>query len=85
MEREERERHNVKNRRRAKYEADYDHPEGPMPNSDRQPRSQIVAAARDDDAAQVGDTDDDMAITAFPTLASRLRSVAYPDNYKPNI
>jgi hypothetical protein len=26
-----------------------------------------------------------MAITAFPTLAPRLRSVAYPNNFKPNI
>jgi hypothetical protein len=41
-----------------------------------------VAAAQDDIAAQVGD---DMAITAFPALAPRLRSVSYPDNFKPNI
>jgi hypothetical protein len=26
-----------------------------------------------------------MAITAFPALAPRLQSVAYPDNFKPNI
>jgi hypothetical protein len=26
-----------------------------------------------------------MAITAFPALAPHLRSVAYPDNLKPNI
>jgi hypothetical protein len=26
-----------------------------------------------------------MAITAFPALAPHLRSVAYPDNFKPNI
>jgi hypothetical protein len=26
-----------------------------------------------------------MAITTFPTLSSRFRSVAYPDNFKPNI
>jgi hypothetical protein len=32
-----------------------------------------------------GDSGDDMAITAFPTLVPRLRSVAYPDNFKPNI
>jgi hypothetical protein len=44
-----------------------------------------VATAREDDAAQVGDSGDDMAITAFPALAPRLRSVAYPDNFKPNI
>jgi hypothetical protein len=44
-----------------------------------------VAAARDDDAAQVGDSGDDMAITGFPALAPRLRSVAYADNFKPNI
>jgi hypothetical protein len=44
-----------------------------------------VAAAQDDVATQVGDNDDDMAITAFPALAPHLRSVAYPDNFKPNI
>jgi hypothetical protein len=44
-----------------------------------------VAAARDDDVVQVGDSGDDMAITAFPALAPRLRSVAYPDNFNPNI
>jgi hypothetical protein len=82
MEREEHDRHDAKNRRRAQYEADYGHPEGPVPNPDRQPRSQVVAPAQDDGAAQVGD---DMAITTFPTLAPRLRSVAYPDNFKPNI
>jgi hypothetical protein len=26
-----------------------------------------------------------MAITVFPALAPRLRSVTYPDNFKPNI
>jgi hypothetical protein len=85
MEREERERHNVENRQCAQYEAEHGHPEGPVCNPDRQPRSQVVAAARDDDAAQVGDSGDDMAIAAFPALAPRLRSVAYPDNFKPNI
>jgi hypothetical protein len=85
MEHEERERHDVENQWRAQYEADYGHPEGPVPNPDRQPRSQILAAARDNDAAQVGDTGDDMAITAFPALVPHLRSVAYPDNFKPNI
>jgi hypothetical protein len=44
-----------------------------------------VAIARDDDAAQVGNSDDDMAITTFLALASHLRSVAYPNNFKPNI
>jgi hypothetical protein len=44
-----------------------------------------MAAAWDDDAAQVGDSGDDMAITAFLALAPRLRSVSYPDNFKPNI
>jgi hypothetical protein len=44
-----------------------------------------VATAQDNDATQVGDSGDDMAITAFPALAPRLRSVAYPDNFKPNI
>jgi hypothetical protein len=39
-----------------------------------------MATARDDDAAQVGDSDDNMAITAFPALAPRLRSVTYHDN-----
>jgi hypothetical protein len=32
MEREERDRHNVESRRRAQYEADYDHPKGPVAN-----------------------------------------------------
>jgi hypothetical protein len=85
MEREERERHDVENRRRAQYEKDYGHPEGPVRNPARQPRSEVVAAAQDDDAAQVGDSGDDMTLTAFPALAPRLRSVAYPDNFKPNI
>jgi hypothetical protein len=85
MEREERERHDVENRRQAQYEADYSHPEGPVPNPDHHPRSQIAAAAQDDVAVQVVDNDNDMAITAFPALAPRLRSVAYPDNFKPNI
>jgi hypothetical protein len=85
MEREDRNRHDVENRRCAQYEVDYGHPEGPIPNLDRQPRSQIVAPTQDDGAAQVGDNDDDMAVTAFPALAPRLRSVAYPDNFKPNI
>jgi hypothetical protein len=85
MEREERERHDVENRQRALYLANYDHPEGLVANPDRQPRSHIMAAARDDDAAQVGDRGGDMAITAFPALVPRLRSVAYTDNFKPNI
>jgi hypothetical protein len=85
MEREERDRHDVENRRRALYEADYGHPENLVPNPDHQPRSQIVATAQDDVAAQVGDNGDDMAITTFNALAPRLRSVAYPDNFKLNI
>jgi hypothetical protein len=85
MEREEREHHVVENRRRAQYEIDYGHPEGPAHNPDRQPRSQVVVVARDDDAARVGGNGDDMAITAFPALAPRLRSVAYPNNFKHNI
>jgi hypothetical protein len=85
MESEERDRHDVESQRRAQYEADYDHPEGSVPNPDRQPRSQIVAAAHDDIVTQVDDNGDDMAITAFPALAPRLRLVAYPDNFKPNI
>jgi hypothetical protein len=44
-----------------------------------------VAPAQDNGAAQVDDNGDDMAITAFPALAPRLRSVTYPDNFKPNI
>jgi hypothetical protein len=44
-----------------------------------------VAAAQNDDAAQVDDNGDDMAPTAFPALAPRLRSIAYPENFKPNI
>jgi hypothetical protein len=85
MECEERDRHDIENRRCAKYEADYGHPKGPVPNPDRQPRSQIVAASQDDVAGQVGDNGDAMAINAFPALAPRLRSVAYPDNFKPII
>jgi hypothetical protein len=85
MEREERERHDAENRRRAQYEKDYGHPEGPVRNRAQHPRSDVVAAAQDDDAAQVGDSGDDMALAAFPVLAPHLRSVAYPDNFKPNI
>jgi hypothetical protein len=85
MEREERERHDVENRRRAQYEADYGHPEGSVLNPDCQPRSKVLAAAQHDDATQVGDTGDDMAITTFPALVPRLRLVAYFDNFKPNI
>jgi hypothetical protein len=44
-----------------------------------------VAAAPGDDVAQVGDSGDDMVINAFPALAPHLRSVAYLDNFKPNI
>jgi hypothetical protein len=44
-----------------------------------------VDAAQDDDAAQVGNNGDDMALTAFPALAPRLRSVAYLDNFNLNI
>jgi hypothetical protein len=44
-----------------------------------------VATAQDDDAAQDSDSGDDMAITAFPALEPCFRSVAYPDNFKPNI
>jgi uncharacterized membrane protein SpoIIM required for sporulation len=40
---------------------------------------------QDEGAAQVRDNIDDMAITTFPVLAPRLQSVAYPDNFKPNI
>jgi hypothetical protein len=39
MECEECDRHDVVNRQRAQYEADYSHPEDPIPNQDRQPRS----------------------------------------------
>jgi hypothetical protein len=85
MEREERECYDVENWRRAQYEKDYGHPEGPVRNPVRQPRSEAMAVAQDDDAAQVGDSSDDMALTAFPALAPHLRSVAYPDNFKPNI
>jgi hypothetical protein len=85
MEREERERLDIENRQHAQYEKDYGHPEGPVPNPDRRPKSQIVAPAQDNGVAQVGDSGDDMAIIAFPVLAPRLRSVAFPDNFKPNI
>jgi hypothetical protein len=85
MERKERDRHDVENRRRSQYEADYDHPKGLVPNPDHQPRSQIVTAVQGDVAAQVGDNGDNMTITAFPALVPCLRSVAYPDKFKPNI
>jgi hypothetical protein len=39
MEQEERDRHDVENRRRARYEVDYDHPEEGARNPDRQPQS----------------------------------------------
>jgi hypothetical protein len=85
MEREGRDCHDIENRWRAQYEADYSHPKGLVPDLDHHPRSQIVTAAQGDTAAQVGNNGDDMAITAFPALAPRLQSVAYPDNFKPNI
>jgi hypothetical protein len=44
-----------------------------------------MAIAQDYVVAHVGDNGDDVAITAFPALAPRLRSVVYPDNFKPNI
>jgi hypothetical protein len=44
-----------------------------------------VATAQDDATTQVGDNNDDMAITAFPVLAQHLRSIDYTDNFKPNI
>jgi hypothetical protein len=44
-----------------------------------------MAAAQHDVATQVGDSGDDMAITAIPALAPRLRSITYIDNFKPNI
>jgi hypothetical protein len=85
MEREDRDRHDVKNWRRSRYEADYGHPEGPVPNLDHQPRSLVMGPTEDDGAAQVGDNVDDMAISSFPVLAPHLRSVAYPDDFKPNL
>jgi hypothetical protein len=44
-----------------------------------------VDAVQDNDAAQVCDSGDNLALTAFPALVPRLRSVAYPYNFKPNI
>jgi hypothetical protein len=44
-----------------------------------------VVPAQNEGATQIGDNDDNMAITAFPALAPRLRSVTYPNNFKPNI
>jgi hypothetical protein len=85
MEHDEREHHDVENRRGAQYKKDYEHPKGPVRNPARQPRSEVVAAVQDDDAAQVCDGGDDMALTAFPSLAPRLRSITYPNNFKPNI
>jgi hypothetical protein len=45
MEREERECHDVENRRHAQYEAEHGHPEGSVCNPDRQPRSQVAVTA----------------------------------------
>jgi hypothetical protein len=39
MECAEHDRHDVKNQQHAQYEADYGHPEGPLPNPDHQPKS----------------------------------------------
>jgi hypothetical protein len=72
MEREDRDRHDVENRRRAQYKADCGHPEGPTPNPNRQPRSHVVAPAQSGGGAQVGDGGDNMAITTFPALAPHL-------------
>jgi hypothetical protein len=44
-----------------------------------------MATAQDDTAAKVGDNGNDMVITTFPALTPRLGSVAYPDNFNPNI
>jgi hypothetical protein len=44
-----------------------------------------VAAAQDDAAAQVGDNGNSKVISAFLALAPCLRSVTYPNNFKPNI
>jgi hypothetical protein len=44
-----------------------------------------MAPTQDEGAAQVGDNINDIAITAFPALAPRIPSVAYPDNFKLNI
>jgi hypothetical protein len=85
MKREERDRHDVENRFRAQYKADFGHPEESARNPDHQPRSQIVAPAQSRGSSQAGDGADDIAITAFPMLAPRLCSVAYPDNFQPNI
>jgi hypothetical protein len=85
MEREERDRHDIENRHHTQYEADYDHSEEGARNQDRQPRSQVIALAQSRGGTQAGDGGDDMAITAFPALPPRLRSVAYPKYFKPNI
>jgi hypothetical protein len=44
-----------------------------------------MASTRGDNTAQVDNSGDNMAITAFLALVPRLRSVIYPDNFKPNI
>jgi hypothetical protein len=81
MEREEHDRHNVENRRRSQYEADYSHLEEGTQNLDHQPRSQIVAPAQSRGTAQAGDGADDIAITTFAAMSPRFRSVPYPDNF----
>jgi hypothetical protein len=68
MESEECDRHNVEDRRRTTYEADYGHPKVVSPNLDRQPRSKVVVPAWSRGNAQDGGGVDDIAITAFPVL-----------------
>jgi hypothetical protein len=85
MEHEERNCHKVENRRRAQYKEDYGHPEEGALNEHRHTRSQVVAPAQSRGGTQARVTTDDMAITTFLVLAPRLRSVAYPNNFKPNI
>jgi hypothetical protein len=70
---------------RLRNEVDYVHPNVVALNLDRQPRSQVIVPAQSRGSAQVGGGTDDIAITAFLVLAPRLRSVVYPDNFKPNI
>jgi hypothetical protein len=85
MERKDCDRHDVGNKRRAQYEADYGHPEVGSLTRIASPDPRSWPPVQDKGATQVGDNDDDMVVTAFPTLVPRLRSVAYPDNFKPNI
>lgn len=90
MERELRDHHDIKNKRRALYNAEHGDPGVAQGNQDQQPRSQVVVLERivhsaPREAAPAKTIGDDLAITAFPVPAPRLRTLDYPENFNPNI